>query len=176
MVEVLNVPASGASEYALVINYSDSTMGTPVLTSVTTDNEKAVVSEGVLNVASDISMDAPVTVAVSDGFMNGSAELPLHKEYVLMGGNPAENGDVLTTGTETTISAAYGDSRLSGNNCVMIAKYTNNILANAVMGNIASKDSAASLTDTFSDADTVKVFVWNMNTIRPIKADVITLD
>ena len=115
-------------------------------------------------------------VAVSDGFMSGVAGYPLHKEYILMGGNIAENGDVLVTDAETTISAVYGDSRLSGNNCVIIAKYTNNVLADAVMGNIAAKDLASSMTDTFTGADTIKVFVWNMDTIRPIKADIITLD
>ena len=52
------------------------------------------------------------------------------------------------------------------------AKYTNNVLANAVMGNIATKDLESSMTDTFTDADTIKVFVWNMDTIKPIKKEV----
>lgn len=178
-VVTLNVPAQGGNTQTVSASFSDSTMGTPNITNIITDNEKVTGDTTALNIDANVSLAKDVTVTVSDGFMSGSAKMPLLKDYVLMNSALVTDGTALDAGAmaDITVTAAYGSSRLSGTNRIVIAKYTTGgVLEDVVLGDIGSNDLTASMTNIPVTTDCVKVFVWSWNTLKPIKDSVFTLN
>ena len=167
--ERFTIPATGENAYTINAKYNNGTVVSNL--SCSTDAKYVSISGNTVSVSSDAGL-VPVTVTLSDGFVTGTVTYETDKNYVLLNGAEYDGSAALVAGSNT-VYAVYGASDMKAGNIIYIARYSKDGNLTKVEKIVASETTAqvidAELTDSFNAGDTVKVFLWNDATLKPLR-------
>ncbi|MBR2886558.1 MAG: heparinase II/III family protein [Clostridia bacterium] len=105
-----------------------------------------------------------ISVHAQAGGKTASLSIPVVKNYILVNGQPYTEGTELLTAGSNTVSAAYADSRLTGDARLYIAHYSGGKLEKLITNDVTSTsvlDLFQSLDISFKENDYIKIFVWS---------------